>query len=247
MFASSEALPTFEMDPPAQRPAYARMRKFSSILLITILVTAGLFYYFETDKISKATTSTVAPVVNEQTLEVVTASELPAVAEIQQQPQVEQVAAVAEEQVSTTTESQIAPAQEIAIEANRPIDINARSFTLKNDPRLGSDGEFLSVTTEPAKAEGATSHLGKLGLRPVPSSDGRFVSPRSNLEWQGGWELKNPAANADRGERYLQYLKGKFNQNADGSLMSISRGKTRLSESLGLPEAGASGLRTYGK
>ncbi|RMG43305.1 MAG: hypothetical protein D6719_04120 [Candidatus Dadabacteria bacterium] len=92
------------------------------------------------------------------------------------------------------------------------IDTSGRQFVYYDTPRSAARGEYL-FDENSATAKKPRSRTSKLGLKPVPGEEGRFVGG-DGLQWQSNWELNNPEGNIRRARSYLDYVKENFNSNA---------------------------------
>ncbi|MBX7137594.1 MAG: hypothetical protein K1X83_06385 [Oligoflexia bacterium] len=144
---------------------------------------------------------------------------------------------------NSAEQTQAIPAFDINEEVKHPSASTASdNFALIEDAKIDSSGAFVAV----GRAE-ARSELSKDGLRVIPDSNGRYLSARSDLEWQGGWQVENPAANVERGEKYMRYLEQKLDSNLKSPLAVREQGVSRLAEELPIAAAEKLPIQSYGK
>jgi len=70
-------------------------------------------------------------------------------------------------------------------------------------------------------------------LQALENTDGRYQAGNSTIEWQGSWQLNNPAANLETGSAYRDYLSSFSGSSHFGSLMTFeSNNKSSLLQQL---------------
>ena len=108
------------------------------------------------------------------------------------------------------------------------INLPERSFVYSSEPRVLDQAGYSSTDAISKNGGRKPSRVAQIGLRPIPNSESRYISD-NGVEWQGGWELNAPQANAERGTRYLDYLNKTFKKNMSGSLATQnSTGQSRI-------------------
>lgn len=112
---------------------------------------------------------------------------------------------------------------------------------VKTARQEGTGGSFAPDT----KITAASNQ--ELRLRPVSGSDSRYAASKGGVEWQGGWQAENAAANAERGTKYLEYLKQNGAQASANSLRSVGPKTSNATATLNFEPKLEGGIQRYGK
>ncbi|MCB0309696.1 MAG: hypothetical protein KDD42_00595 [Bdellovibrionales bacterium] len=257
-FESTEIATTLSGPEVFRSPAKiaTKLRKFGLLFLGSVCVTAGVLYVLQKDlDLAMPSRLSATPPIAHQAKSLISGLEAPNNSAIKSNPI--QTAIIAESSELNIQVGSADSQSNSSIEAKliRPekfdplkqaekasIDLGNRSFTFVNEPRNDLSGNYNATQSLEG---GANSQLGRIGLRPVQNSNARYVSPKSNLEWQGGWELSAPHRNLERGTDYLKYLQKKFNGNVEGPLISVERGKSSMVHGLKSPEISRQAIKKY--
>lgn len=96
------------------------------------------------------------------------------------------------------------PSHVVEFAQSQPVPLEQRRYlTADAEPR--SYAPDYRSSAQPVQV-GSGSPSEPLQLRQIPGTDGRFVSTRNEVAWQGGWSPNDPAGNLARGKEYSKYL-----------------------------------------
>jgi|GEM_PF-4118893 len=136
-----------------------------------------------------------------------------------------------EQGFSSVSEPEIVPSDIENFAKSTSPTIEARTFLatpLNSARRLEPGLAAPSKATVPLSESGA----GKVQLRPVEGSTGRFINQRDGSTWQGGWSMSNPEHNIKLGSAYSGFISSGSGA-SPSSLRSFDRNSSDLIKGAG--------------
>jgi hypothetical protein len=97
-----------------------------------------------------------------------------------------------------------APSNIIEHTKGLPIPLAPRQFLMAQGGARSIPNQFLAAPTDPQFHRMTDPELVDLS-----NGSNRFAADNGALDWQGGWNLGDPAANLKHGESYTEYLSSK--------------------------------------